>query len=180
LEAATLSGAILPTNAPPTVAVFSPTNGATFTAPAEITITAKPSDSDGTISLVEFFQNDTYLGAVTNSPYDFNWTNVAAGNYTLTARAADNFGATAISSPVLISVTNASATPVVILNPSINDGAFHFSFATQSGPNYTVQFTDSLEPVNWQVITNFIGDGTMFGVTNSTTTTERFYRVGVQ
>jgi hypothetical protein len=180
LEAATLSGAILPTNAPPTVAVFSPTNGATFTAPAEITITAKPSDSDGTITLVEFFQNDTYLGAVTNSPYDFNWTNVTAGSYTLTARAADNFGATAISSPVVISVTNSSAAPVVILNPAINDGAFQFSFATQSGPNYTVQFTDSLEPVNWRVITNFTGDGTMFGVTNSTTTTERFYRVGVQ
>jgi hypothetical protein len=180
LEAATLSGALPPTNAPPTVAVFSPTNGASFSAPAEITITAKPSDSDGTISRVEFFQNDTYLGAVTNSPYDFAWTNVTADNYTLTAKATDNLGATSISSPVMISVTNATLAAVVMQNPAVTEGALHFSFATQSGLNYSVQFTDALEPVNWQTVTNFTGTGTAFGVTNITTTTERFYRVGVQ
>src|SRR5438034_8228659 len=65
LEAATLSGAGLPTNVPPVVAIMSPTNGATFTAPADITITAEASDSDGTVSLVEFFQADTKLGGVT-------------------------------------------------------------------------------------------------------------------
>src|SRR5205809_5911219 len=68
LQAATLSGASLPTNAPPTV-VLSASNGATFTAPAEITITATASDSDGSIRKVEFFEVGTRLGEATNAPY---------------------------------------------------------------------------------------------------------------
>jgi hypothetical protein len=180
LEAATLSTASLPTNAPPTVAINSPANNAIFTAPANITITADPADSDGTIRLVEFFQNDINLAGVTNKPYSFNWTNVSAGNYILTAKATDNFGATTVSSPIAISVTNAAPAPVVIQNAAISEGALLFSFATQAGVNYTVQFTESLDPVNWQVTTNFIGTGADISVTNVTTSRERFYRVGAQ
>src|SRR3989442_13507781 len=103
-------------DAPPTVTITSPTNSATFTAPANITITADASDSDGAVSLVEFFQNDIKLGAVTNSPYTFSWTNVSAGNYTLTVKAADNLGATSSSSPVSVTVVNPNAPPTVSLS----------------------------------------------------------------
>ena len=179
LEAATSSGASLPTNAPPTVAITSPTNNAIFAAPANITITADSSDSDGSISLVEFFQNDTKLGEATNGTFSYGWTNVSAGNYTLTAKATDNQGAATVSSPVAISVTNAPAA-VVIQNPGISEGVLHFSFPTQAGLNYTVQFTDSLDPVNWQVVTNFTGVEATVSVTNTTGSAERFYRVGLQ
>src|SRR5439155_1734986 len=124
LEAATLSGANLPTNTPPTVAITSPTNSATFTAPANITITAEASDSDGTISRVEFFQNDIKLGAVTNSPYTFSWTSVTAGNYTLTVKATDNLGATSTSSPVSVTVANPNALPTVTITSPTNSATF--------------------------------------------------------
>ena len=42
-------------NMPPSISLGSPANNATFTAPANITITAIAADSDGTISKVEFF-----------------------------------------------------------------------------------------------------------------------------
>jgi hypothetical protein len=174
---APVSVAVASSNALPTVTITSPTNSATFTAPANIAITAEASDSDGTVSLVEFFENDTRLGAVTNSPYNFDWTNVAAGNYTLTAKATDSLGAVVSSSPISILITNS---PVHIQNLTINEGTFQFSFATQAGLNYTVQFTDSAEPANWQVATNFNGTGAIISVTNVISSRERFYRVGAQ
>jgi RHS repeat-associated protein len=97
-------------NTPPTVSITSPASGATFAAPASITLTASAADSDGTVSKVEFFYGGTNLIAtVTSPPYTFNWTNVAAGSYTLTAKATDNLTAATTSSPVNITVTGQAA-----------------------------------------------------------------------
>src|SRR6266566_983233 len=52
----------------PTVSITSPANGATFTAPASIPITASASESGGSISKVEFFNGATLLGTATSSP----------------------------------------------------------------------------------------------------------------
>jgi hypothetical protein len=75
------------TNLPPTVALASPADGATFTAPGTIPLTATASDSDGSIARVDFFQGPSLLGTATGAPYTFNWTNVAQGSYAITARA---------------------------------------------------------------------------------------------
>ena len=91
-------------NVAPTVSIVSPANGATFTAPATITITANAADSDGTVSKVEFFQGSTKLGEDTSTPFSFTWSGVAPGNYSLTAKATDNSHATATSNAVNISV----------------------------------------------------------------------------
>src|SRR5207244_430011 len=57
-------------NTPPTVAITSPTNGASFFAPATITIRANASDSDGSVTNVQFFDGNTSLGNVSSSPYN--------------------------------------------------------------------------------------------------------------
>src|SRR5260370_9154585 len=62
----------LASNMPPTVSVTSPANGATLMAPANITITASASDSDGTISKIDFYQGTTLIGTDTIAPYSFN------------------------------------------------------------------------------------------------------------
>ncbi|HEX4950203.1 MAG TPA: NPCBM/NEW2 domain-containing protein [Blastocatellia bacterium] len=98
------------TNAAPSVTLTSPANNATFAAPANITLSANASDSNGTISKVEFYQGATLLGSDTSSPYSFAWGNVAAGTYSLTAKAFDNLGATTTSSAVNITVTAPTAT----------------------------------------------------------------------
>jgi hypothetical protein len=93
-------------NNPPTVSITSPANGATFTAPANITINASASDTDGTITQVQFYQGTTLLGTDTTSPYSYAWNSVAAGSYSLTAKATDNGGAVTTSSPVNITVNS--------------------------------------------------------------------------
>ncbi|PTX45345.1 uncharacterized protein DUF4082, partial [Christiangramia gaetbulicola] len=92
-------------NAPPQVEITEPLSSANFTAPASISIIANALDPDGTISKVEFFSNETKLGEVLNSPYTFNFNDVAAGNYSLTARATDNSGVLTISNPVNVIVS---------------------------------------------------------------------------
>ena len=49
-------------NVPPTITLTAPALGATFNAPANITLTASAADSDGTIVKVEFYRDTTLAG----------------------------------------------------------------------------------------------------------------------
>ncbi|MFL5729235.1 MAG: carbohydrate-binding protein, partial [Cytophagaceae bacterium] len=100
-------------NQPPTVSLTSPANGAKFTSPASVTLSANAADSDGTIAKVEFFNGTTLIGTSTASPYSFTWNNVATGTYSLTAKATDNSGASTTSAATSISVTD----PVILSTP---------------------------------------------------------------
>jgi len=92
-------------NDAPSVSLTAPANNAVFNAPATITLTASASDADGTVAKVDFFHGGTNLIAtLTSAPYTFNWTNVAAGSYTLTAKATDNLNETTTSAPVNMTV----------------------------------------------------------------------------
>jgi hypothetical protein len=91
------------------VSITAPSSGATYTAPASITITADASDSDGSVSKVEFYRGATKLGEDTGAPYSYTWSGVGAGSYSLTAKATDNGGATSTSGAVSVTV-NASVT----------------------------------------------------------------------
>ena len=88
-----------PSNKSPTVTLTGPANGAALNAPASITMSATANDSDGTIDTVDFYRGSTLLFSDTSSPYTWTWSNVAVGNYTVTAIASDNSGATATSAP---------------------------------------------------------------------------------
>lgn len=91
-------------DAPPTVTVTSPAANAVFAAPANITLSATASDSDGSITKVEFYANQTLVATDTTAPYSFVWNNVPEGNYTITAKATDNDGAVTTSLGVPITV----------------------------------------------------------------------------
>lgn len=95
-------------NSPPRVSITSPANGASFGAPANVTVQAQATDSDGAVARVEFLSNGTRLGSDTSAPYSMNLSNLAAGNYTIVARAIDSLGATADSSAVNIVVAGAT------------------------------------------------------------------------
>ncbi|HYS27012.1 MAG TPA: Ig-like domain-containing protein [Vicinamibacterales bacterium] len=95
-----------PANQPPAVSLTAPANGATFTAPASITVSASASDADGTVAKVDFFAGTTLIGTDTTSPHSVTWNNVAAGSYSLTAVATDNAGATATSAARTVTVTS--------------------------------------------------------------------------
>ena len=98
-------------NSLPAVTLTQPTDGTTFTAPATVNLAATASDSDGTVTKVEFFNGATKLGEDTTAPYTFTWNGVTAGTYTLTARATDNLGATTTSTASAITVSAGNTPP---------------------------------------------------------------------
>jgi hypothetical protein len=108
----------------PAVYIYSPTNGAMYLAPANLTLYARAAESGGTVQTVQFFAGSTSLGIVSNSSvvtnvsveplFPLGWSNVLAGNYALKAVATDVLGNSSTSSVVNISVvTNFPPPPPV-------------------------------------------------------------------
>lgn len=114
-------GVSVSSNSPPVVSLTSPGQGAQFGAPASISLAASASDSDGSIAKIEFLNGSAVIGTRTSAPYTFNWTNVAAGTYTVLARATDDGGAITTSAGIDVSVLNNSPPTVALTSP--NPGA---------------------------------------------------------
>ncbi len=146
LEARTTSAPVVITivgstqsNSPPSVHIYTPTNNASFVAPANILIGASASDKDGGyVATVEFFANGSSLGVKTNNPlsgssinpFTIYYTNVPAGVYDLTALATDNQGATTLSTPIHFTVNPApppptNYPPVVRISSPANGATYH-------------------------------------------------------
>jgi hypothetical protein len=98
-------------NTPPAVNLTAPSEGASFVAPATLTISANASDTGGSITDVAFYANGVLVGRDPSSPYSIVVTSVPAGSHTLTAVATDNLLATTTSAPVRITVTTAPPPP---------------------------------------------------------------------
>jgi hypothetical protein len=115
-------------NQAPIVSITSPATNSSYNAPASITFTANAKDFDGTISKVQFFNGNTSIGSATQSPYTFTWNNVAAGSYTITAKATDNSNATTTSSSITVVVKSVvtdlcSGLPQYVENGGYVDGS---------------------------------------------------------
>ncbi|MGD0754898.1 MAG: Ig-like domain-containing protein [Bacteroidales bacterium] len=107
------------------VVITSPGSGSSFTAPANITITVNASDSDGTISKVEFFNGPLKLAEITTPPYLYNWNNVNSGTYFLTVIATDNSNATSSASLTIhVNPYIEDSTELIKLFPNPNAGLF--------------------------------------------------------
>jgi len=118
-----------PSNAAPTVSLTSPADGSSYTAPATISLAANAADSDGTVTQVEFLANGSVIATDTSSPYSFSWSSVAAGTYTLAARATDNDGATTTSSAISVTVSSSSTGSTTV---SFQSGANGYTGATDT------------------------------------------------
>ena len=116
-----------PTNFPPIVRITSPANNSVFRAPVNIPVFAFAADLDGHVTNVEFFAGTNDLGPghrVTVVPpplppgpiqppiliirptnyWELTWSNAPQGDYPLTAVAADDRGASAVSGPVNVTI----------------------------------------------------------------------------
>ncbi len=83
-------------NVKPTITLNAPANGTVSNLPATLNLSATASDSDGTISKVDFFNGSTPLCSVATAPYNCAW-NAPAGSYSITAVATDNDAGTTTS-----------------------------------------------------------------------------------
>ena len=114
----------------PLVSLTAPIAGVKLAAPATIGLTATASEVGGSIVGVDFYANGTLIATRQTAPYNANWTNVAAGSYSLTAKATDNVGATQISAAVAMTVVN-NVPPTAVLTAPASGQIF---FAGQPVP----------------------------------------------
>jgi hypothetical protein len=133
-------------NPPPQVTLTAPTGIETYPAPASITLNATASDLEGgTISSVSFYNGTQLLGTDNTAPYSYTWNNVAAGTYTVSARATDNGGATANSNNVTVAVNGAGSnlalnrpgTASTVTGSFVANNAFDASATTRWESAYT-------------------------------------------
>ena len=130
---------------PPTVNLLAPADGSVFTTPASITITASAASLDYTITNVSLFRGNTFVGQLNNGPFQWTWTNVAAGRYTLFAQATDDQGQTTISLPVHVTVT----APALSLMPAGNFVVIYWPTSTSS---YVLETTSDLTSGAWTAV----------------------------
>jgi hypothetical protein len=88
----------------PIVTITSPANNAVFPAQSVVLVAADATETNRTISFVEFLLGTNVVGVVSNSPYSIILSNLSAGIYTVTAQATDTLGNVGVSAPVNFSV----------------------------------------------------------------------------
>ncbi len=171
-EAAISVQEIAAINQPPTISLTAPAAGTALVSPATITITANAADADGTVSRVEFYNGATLLGTDTSAPYSFAWMSVAAGSYSLTARAVDNADAATTSTAVSITVAapganglraeyfnNANLTESVLTR---TDATVNFDWGTASpaasigAETFSVRWSGQVQPQFSQLYTFYV------------------------
>ena len=126
-------------NTSPSVTITNPLDGATLAAPASLVLKATTSDSDGTVTNIQFFQGAASLGNVAASPYSVAVNNLAAGDYTFSAVATDNGGLTAtnqitvhVVNPITVNVGGGSVQRPV-------STSFQFAYSANVGLSYVIQ-----------------------------------------
>src|SRR6185369_3207885 len=99
-------------NPPPVVVITAPAAGASYPAPASVTISATAADQVDSVAKVDFYANTTYLGTVSNAPYTLTVPSLAAGSYSIRGVGTDTAGYPGTSAPVSITLFATSGPPV--------------------------------------------------------------------
>jgi len=163
-------------NIPPTVALTTPANGSVFAAPASFTLNAKASDSDGSVTNVQFLQGATVLGNSITPPYSASVSNLSAGSYTFSAVASDNGGSKATDT---ISISVVTPGPISLsASEFLPPASFQFSYSATVGLSYVVQRSPDL--TQWTALnTNTAASGLVVFTDQSANGSQGFYRVGL-
>jgi len=135
---------VLYRNRIPSASIATPSNNATYTAGNTITIGALVYDPDWTSGKVEYFQGSTKLGeqvvsgTLSPTPINFDWTNVAAGTYSITVKATDDMGE-----------SNTSSVITVVVNSQTTCSAPAWNAATAYNGGAVVQYNGIKYVANW-------------------------------
>ena len=127
-------------NISPSVSIISPGDRAEFIAGKKVSILAEASDLDGSIEKVDFFEGENLIGTSLNAPYSIQWTS-GIGEYSITAVATDNTGASTTSHATKIVLTPAPSCEGVAHN-----GDFKYRFSDDT-KNPTITFIPSVSGV---------------------------------
>ena len=143
-------------NSAPTVTLNAPTLGVEGSA---ITLSSTASDSDGTVSQVEYFVNGVSVGVDTSSPYSVVWTATLGIDQEITAVATDDTGLSTSSNSVFITV-NVNIAPTVAIT-------FPFSTSDFTAPEMVALTADALDSDGTIVSVEFFVNGVSVGTANT-------------
>ncbi len=161
---------------PPQVSLLTPTNGAVFTVPAAIEVTARASDPDGTVVKVEFYINGTKVNTLTEPPFAMLWTNSTPGTYSFRAETQDNTGWEVFSPRAF--VTLVLPPPVIDASAShpLANGAFQLRVRGVDGQAFRLEASEDLVGWNFLMTDSLIGEIFDYPDDTATNFTKRFYR----
>jgi len=108
-----------------------------------------------------------------------NYTNLPTNGTASMIRSGSRLINAATNSPENFAGARGSIVPVRIISAIRTGTNTSLTFATVSGRNYAVQFTDSLANSAWQTLTTVAGNGNVRTVTNGASAAIRFYRLRV-
>ncbi|HKQ40332.1 MAG TPA: Ig-like domain-containing protein, partial [Verrucomicrobiae bacterium] len=165
----------IPRNGPPLVSLTAPTNNASYLAPNEITITANATDLEGSVTNIDFLADGLVIGrgapAEPSHEVTINWVNPTVGWHTLSARATDNEGATAISANIEIAVYDAAGSPLVqIIAPeagTTRQGPTNILITAQATAYGSGSLVTNVEfyaaPADPGAVAQLVGSASLFG-----------------
>jgi hypothetical protein len=143
-------------NTPPSVTVSAP---ASAIAGTTVTLTATASDTDGSVTQVEFFVNNISVGIDNSSPYSIDYITTLGAGQIVRAVATDNQGATGNSNNAVMNVV-ANIPPSISLS-SPSEGALFVAPAMVSIAATAADTDGTVSQVE------FFIDGISIGVDNS-------------
>jgi len=164
-------------NSAPTVAMSTPSSGASLS--GSVTVSATASDNVGVVG-VQFRVDGANVGAEdTTSPYSLSWntTTVANGSHTLTAVARDAAGNATTSSGVTVTVSNASPPPLNITTTSLPAATVGTAYSQ------TLSATGGTTPYTWSRSSGILPPGLTLssgGVLSGTPTTAGTYSFTIE
>jgi chitinase len=139
----------------PTVSISYPTNNATVS--GTVSVTASASDNVG-VTKVEFYVNGALKTTDTSTPYLYSWntSSLAAGSYTLMARAYDAAGNVGQSANVSVTVVKDTTAPMVSITAPANNSTISGTTTITATASDTVGVTK----------VEFYRNGTLLSATN--------------
>ncbi|MDG1223624.1 MAG: carbohydrate-binding protein, partial [Candidatus Marinimicrobia bacterium] len=92
----------------PSISLITSSLNSTYHFGSQIEIEVSAADIDGSIELIEFYDNDEKIGEIYSEPYKFLWENISIGNHSIKAVATDNDGLSNTSNSFEIEIIEAA------------------------------------------------------------------------
>jgi len=110
-------------NNPPTVSIETPENNQLFNEGENITLEVSVSDGEGSVVKVEYYNNDELLATVNEVPFSYTINQAQAGDFSISAKAYDDYDAVGTSNPISFTV---NALPQISITSPANNSIISF------------------------------------------------------
>ena len=141
----------------PSITLDTPLNGASFTAPASIALSATVTTNGYDVSTVNFYNGAALIGSALTPPYTYSWNDVGAGTNALSAKAVYSLFGNSLSAASAVNTVTVTSTLAPVSSVRITtgeDNSLNISYAGGSASQFVLVGTNDITaPVGtWPVI----------------------------